>query len=119
MVAKLTTPKKLKDITCKKQKRLQRGEKVVEETEKEAPFRLVAFVNNFLHLTFPNVEVYISSQQIYNLNDFYAYNSKIFDNIKRVISENERVLHCEVYDFREGLDETTGEPLSEPFFKGE
>ena len=76
-----------------------------EETaeEHEAPVPLVTQVNNILHSINSNVEVYISSQQLFNSNRLYAsYNSNKFQG---VFSEYRGVLHCEGYDYEEIFDE--------------
>ena len=58
-----------------------------EETAEEEPVRLVTHVNNILHPFFPNFEVYINKQQIYNSNGLYADKAYISNNFKQAISE--------------------------------
>ena len=84
--------------------------------EEDAPVLLVTHVTNILHSTFSNVEVYINKQQIYNSNGLYAHRSVISNNFKRAISEYQGVLHCEVYDYEDLLDEIVEALLFEPFF---
>ena len=92
-----------------------------EETaeEEDAPVPLVTHVNNILHSIFPNVEVYINNQQIYNSKGLYAQKSYISNNFKGANSENKGVLHCQVYDYEEFPDEIMEAPLSERFFHNE
>ena len=88
-----------------------------EEVEKqEAPVLLVIHVNNILHSTFSNVEVYIKNQRIYISNGLYAHKSYVSNHFKGAISEYKGVLHCEGYDYEEFPDETVESLLSEPFF---
>ena len=86
------------------------------ETAEEAPVPLVTLVNSILHSTFPNVEVYINNQQIYNFNGLYAHKSNLSNNFKGAISEYKEVLHCEGYVYEEFPDEIIEAPLSERFF---
>ena len=58
-----------------------------EVEEQEAPVPLVIHVNNILHSTFSNVEVYIKNQRIYNSNGLYAHKSYISNHFKGAISE--------------------------------
>ena len=90
-----------------------------EDTAEEEAVPLVTNVNNILHSIFPNVEVYINNQQIYNSNGLYAHKSYISNNFKGAISEYKGVLHCEGYDYEEFPDEIMEAPLSEPFFHKE
>ena len=69
-----------------------------------------------MHSIFPNVEVYINNQQIYNFNGLYAHKACISNNFKGANSEYKGVLHCEGYDYEEFPDEIMEAPLSEPFF---
>ena len=87
-----------------------------EETAEEEAVPLVTHVNNILYSIFSNVEVYINNQQTYNYNGLYAHKSCISNNFKRAISEYEGVLHCEVFDYEEFLDEIMEAPLSDLFF---
>ena len=87
-----------------------------EMVEEEAPVALVTHVNNILHPSFSNVEVYIKNQQIYKSDGLYGHKSYISNNFKGAISEYKGVLHCEGYDYEEFLDEIMEAPLSEPFF---
>ena len=73
-------------------------EKTVDE-EQEAPVLLVTHVNSILHSIFPNVEVYINNQQIYNSSGLYAHKFYIFNNFKGTIVEYKRLLHCHGYDY--------------------
>ena len=86
-----------------------------ETAEEDAPVPLRSHVNNILHSFFPNVEVYIKNQQIYNSNGLYAHKSYTSNNFKGAISDYKGVLHCEGYDYEEFLDEIMEAPLSEPF----
>ena len=99
-------------------KKHKEGAKAKEEktAQEDAPVLFVTHVTNILHSTFSNVEVYINKQQIYNSNGLYANRSVISNNFKRAISEYQGVLHCEVYDYENLLDEIVEAPLSEPFF---
>ena len=72
------------------------------------------YVNNIMHSIFSNVEVYINNQQIYNSNGLYAHKSHISNNFKAAISEYNRVLHCEGYDYEED-PEDIAKPLPDPF----
>ena len=60
--------------------------------------------------------MYINHQQIYNFRGLHAHKPYIFINFKGAISENKRVLHCEVYDYEKFRNETMEELLSQPFF---
>ena len=64
-----------------------------EETSEEAPDPLVTQVNNKLHSTFSNVEVYINNQQNYNSHGLYAHKSHNSNNFKVAISEYKGVSH--------------------------
>ena len=86
------------------------------EEEQEAPVPPVTHKNNIFNSFFPNVEMYIINQQIYNSNGLYAHESYFFNNFKVAISEYKGVLHCERYDNEELPDEIMEAPLSEPFF---
>ena len=48
---------------------------MVVEEEQEAPVPLVNHLYTLLQSIFPNVEVYINNQQIYDSNGFYAHKS--------------------------------------------
>ena len=87
-----------------------------ETAEEDAPVPLTTNVNNILHSTFSNVEMYINNQQIYNSNGFYAHKSYISNNFKGTFSQYKGVLHCEGYDYEEFPDEIMEAPLSESFF---
>ena len=87
-----------------------------ETAEEGAPVPLVTNINNFLHSTFSNVEVYINNQQIYNSNGLYAHKCYLSNNFKGAISQYEGVLHFEGYDYEEFPDEIMEAPLSEHFF---
>ena len=75
----------------------------------------VTNVNNMIHSTFSNVEVYINNQQIYNSNGLYAHKSFISNNFKAAISEYKGVLHCEGYDYEQN-PEVISNPLPDPCF---
>ena len=95
----------------------EEGKSDEEQTaEEEAPVPLAAHINNILHSTFSNVEVYIDNQQIYNSKGLYAHKPYISNNFKGAISENKGDLHCDGYDYEEFPDEIIEAPLSEPFF---
>ena len=70
-------------------------------TDKEDEAARVTYVNNIMHSIFSNVEVHISSQQIYNSNGLYAHKSYISNNFKAAFFENKGVLHCECYDYEQ------------------
>ena len=98
-----------------KKERKKEAEADEEETAEEEPVPLVTHVNNILHSIFPNVEVYINNQQIYNSNGLYAHKSYISNNFKGAISKYTGVLHCDGYDYEEFHDNIMEAPLSEPF----
>ena len=77
---------------------------------------VLTYVNNIMHSTFSNVEVYINNQQIYNSNGLYSHQSYISNNFKEAISEYKGVLNCEGYDFEANPDDIQDSPLSDPFF---
>ena len=83
--------------------------------EEDAPVPLATHVNNILHSIFSNVEVYISSQQIYNSNGLYAHKSYISNNSTGAVIEYKGVLHCQGYNYEELPEEIMEAPLSEPF----
>ena len=58
-------------------------------------------VNNTLHSTFSNAELYINNHQIYNSNGLFAHDSHISNNFKTTLTEYKGVLHCEGYDYKE------------------
>ena len=103
-----------------KKKKEHKDESVVftetgDDSDQEEEVARVTYVNNIMHSIFPNVEVYITNQQIYNSNGLYAYKSYISNNFKAAISEYKEVLHCEGYD--NGQDpEDIANPLADPFF---
>ena len=100
----------------KKEHKEEAWAKQEETAEEDAPVPLVTHVNNILHSIFPDVEVYINNQQIYNSNGLYAHKSYISNNFKRAVSEDKLVLHCKGYDYEEIPDEIMEAPLSEPCF---
>ena len=53
-----------------------------DEEKQEDSAHLVTHVNNILHSTFSNVEVYINNQQIYHSNGLDGHKSYIFNNFK-------------------------------------
>ena len=61
----------------------------------------ITHVNNILHSTFSNAELYINNHQIYNSNGLYAHESHISNNFKNTLSDYKEVLHCEGYDYEE------------------
>ena len=83
--------------------------------EEEVDVARVTYVNNIMHSTFSNVEVYINNQQIYNSNGLYAHKSYISNNLKAAISEYKGVLHYEGYYFEQDLEDISN-PLPDPFF---
>ena len=85
-----------------------------DEEEQEEVAR-VTFVNNIMHSIFPNVEVYINNQQIYNSNGLYEHKSYNSNNFKAAISEYKGVLHCEGYDYEQDSEDISN-PLPDPFF---
>ena len=102
--------------TVKKEHKEEAKAEEEETVEKDAPVPLVTHVNNILHSIFPNVEVYINNQQIYNSIGLYAHKSYISNNLKGDISEYKGVLHCDGYNYEKLPDEIMEVPLSEPFF---
>ena len=102
--------------TVKKEHKEEAKAEEEEMVEEDAPVPLVTHVNNILHSVFPNVEVYINNQQIYNSNGLYAHKSYISNNFKGNISEFKGVLHCDGYNYEKLPDEIMEVPLSEPFF---
>ena len=101
----------------KEQKQEAREEK--EKTAEDAPVLFVTHVKNILHSIFPNVEVNINNQEIYNSHGLYAHKSYFSKNFKGSICEYKAVLHCEGYDYDEFLDEIMEAPLSNLFSQGE
>ena len=104
----------------KEKKREHKDESVVftetsDDKEEQEEVVRVTYVNNILHSTFSNVEVYINNQQIYNSNGLYAHKSYISNNFKAAISEYKEFLHCEGYDYERDPDDI-GNPLPDPFF---
>ena len=104
----------------KEKKKEHKDESVVftetgnDEKEKEKVAR-VTYVNNIMHSTFSNLEVYNKNQQIYNSNGLYAHKSYISNNFKAVISEYMGNLHCEGNDYEQDPEDITN-PLPDPFF---
>ena len=66
----------------KHKKGTKTDEELTAEEEQETPFSLVTHVNNILHSIFPNVEVYINNQQIYNSNWLSGYKSFVSYHFK-------------------------------------
>ena len=105
----------------KEKKKEHKDESVVftetgtDDDEEDEEVARVTYVNNIMHSTFSNVEVYINSQQIYNSNGFYEHKSYFSNNFKTAISEYKGVLHCEGSDY--GQDpEDIANPLHDPIF---
>ena len=73
-------------------------------------------MNNILHSSFSNVEVYINNQQLYNSNGLYAHKSYISNNFNGTVSEYKGVLHWEGHSYEELPDEIMEAPLAELFF---
>ena len=65
-----------------------------EELAEEESVPLVTHVNNILHSTFSNVEVYVNNQQIHSSIGPDAHKAYISNNFKGAISEYNGVLHC-------------------------
>ena len=86
-----------------------------DDDSKEEEVARVTYVNNIMHSIFPNVEVYINNQQIYNSNGLYAHKYYISNNFKGAITEYKGVLHCEGYDYEQD-PEVIASPLPDPFF---
>ena len=57
------------------------------QKEEDPLVPLVAHVIKILHSVFPNVEVYINNQQIYDSNRLFAHKSCFSKNFMRFISE--------------------------------
>ena len=79
-------------------------EETAAEEEQEAPVPLVTHVNDILHSIFPNVEVYINNQQMYNPNGLHAHKSYISNNFRGTLFEYKGVLQCKECDFEEFPD---------------
>ena len=108
---KNTTPKHLRTSTKKTQKQMRKRNwrrKILE-------FLSLVTYTTFCTQIFSKVEAYINKQQIYNSNGLYAHNSYISNNFKGAISEQERVLDCQGYDYEKDSDEIMEALLSEPF----
>ena len=105
----------------KEKKREHKDESVVfietrtDDSDEEEEVARVTNVNNIMHSIFPNVEVYINNQPIYNSNGFYAHKSYISKNFKGAITEFNGVLHCEGYDYEQDPEDIAN-PLPDPFF---
>ena len=103
----------------KEKKKEQTDESVVftetGDDEEEEEVARVTYVNSIMHSIFPNVEVYINNQQIYNSNGLYVHKSYISNNCKAAISEYKGVLHCEGYDYEQDPEDINN-PLPDPFF---
>ena len=84
------------------------------EEKQEAPILFVTDVNNILHATFSNVEVY-NNQQLYKSNGPYAHKSYISNIFKEALFENRGDLHCEGYDHEEFPHKFMEAPLYELF----
>ena len=69
------------------------------EDEEEEEMDRVTYLNNIRQSIFSNAEMYLNNQQIYNSNGLYAHMSYNSNKFRAPISENKRVLHCEVYDY--------------------
>ena len=105
----------------KEKKKEHKDESVVftetgDDSDQEEEVARVTYVNNIMHSIFPNVEVYINNQQIYNSNGLYAHKSYISNNFKAAISEYKGVLHCEGYDDEQDPEDIAN-PLPDPFFR--
>ena len=55
----------------------------------------ITHVNNILHSTFSNAELYTKNHQIYNSTGLYAHKSQISKNFKSTLTGYKGVLHCE------------------------
>ena len=102
----------------KEKKKEHKAESVVfTETgsDDEEEVARVTYVNNIMHSIFPNVEVYINNQQIYNSNGLYAHKSYISNNFNTAISEYKGVFHCEDYDYEQDPEDISN-PLPDTFF---
>ena len=89
---------------CKEKRKEHKDEFVVfAETgdDEEEEVARVSYVNNIIHSTFSNVEVYINNHQIYSSNGLYAQKSYNSNNFKAAISEYKGILHCEGYDYEQ------------------
>ena len=109
----------LRNLQYKKVKEEHKEEAKAKEektVEEDASVPLDTHVNNILHSTFSNVEVYNNNQYTYNSNGLYAHISYISKNFKGAISEYKGFLHCKGYDYEDVSDEILEAPLSEPFF---
>ena len=61
----------------------------------------ITHVNDNLHSSFSNAELYINNHQSYNLNELYAHKSHISNSFKSTLSDYQGVLHCEGYNLYE------------------
>ena len=84
----------------------------VEFIEEDEGVPHITQVNNILHSVFSNAELYINNHQICNSNGLYAHKSHISNNFKSTLSDYKGVVHCEVYDYEEDLENL----LEGPFF---
>ena len=112
VLTKLTIPEKLR----KEHKQEAKTDEETAEEEQEDPVLLVIHVNNVMQSIFPNIEVYITIQHIYNSNGLSTRKSYISNNFKGAISEYKGIFHCQGHDYVEFFDETMAIPLCEPSF---
>ena len=105
----------------KEKKRERKDESVLfteTGTDDDEEVARVTYVNNIMHSTFSNVEVYINNQQNYNSNGLYAHKSYISNNFKAAITEYKGVLHCEGYDYEQDPEDISN-PYLILFLQGE
>ena len=92
------------------------ADKKTAEEEQETPVLLITHVNNFVHSTFSDVEVFFSHQQFYNSYGLYALKFLIFNSFKGAIFHHKAFLHCKRNEYEEFADEIMDAMLSELFF---
>ena len=103
---KLTKPNSLRETKRKNQNRLQKTEaNETQEEEEHAPVLLADQVNNNLHSSFKNIEMYFNNQQNYTFDGLYAHKLYNFNNFEGAIFDYKGVLNCEVYDFEDFLND--------------
>ena len=75
------------------------GDDDVEFIEEDEGGPHITHVNNILHSSFSNAEMYINNHQIYNSDGHYAHKSHVSNNFKNTLSDYKGVLHCDRYDY--------------------
>ena len=88
------------------------GDDNVEFIEEGEGVPHIVLVNNILHSIFSNAELYINNRQIYNSNVLNSHKFHISNIFKNPLTDYKGVMHCEGYDYKEGLENL----LEGPFF---